>query len=47
LRLLESLPFEKVGSMDIVEFNPLRDNGSTKEMILEIDRLVHRKKENL
>lgn len=47
MALLKALPFEKVFSMDIVEFNPLRDNGSTKSMIMNIDRLVSQKKGNL
>jgi len=46
LTLLEEIPFEKVSSMDIVEYNPLRDNGKTKAMIIAIDALVARKKEN-
>ncbi len=44
MALLNALPFEKVTSMDIVEFNPLCDNGSTKAMIVDIDRLVSQKK---
>ena len=33
-----------VSSMDIVELNPLHDNGKTIELVLEMDRLVHTKK---
>jgi arginase len=42
--ILNALPFEKVKSMDIVEYNPYRDNGKTKSMIIDIDALINRKK---
>jgi arginase len=42
--ILNALPFEKVKSMDIVEYNPYRDNGKTKSMIIDIDALLNRKK---
>ncbi len=43
---LVALAFETthVSSMDIVELNPLHDNGKTIELVLEMDRLVHTKK---
>jgi len=44
MTLLKSLDYTKVFSMDIVEFNPTRDNGQTKAMILAIDALVSEKK---
>jgi arginase len=44
MTLLTSLDYDKVFSMDIVEFNPTRDNGQTKAMILAIDALVSDKK---
>jgi len=43
-RIINSLPFEKVSSMDIVEYNPLKDNGNTKAMIIAVDALVSAKK---
>ena len=42
--ILQSLEFEKVSSMDIVEYNPLRDNGKTKAMVIVVDALVSAKK---
>ena len=42
--ILNAISFESVASMDIVEYNPLTDNGKTKAMILTIDALVHHKK---
>jgi len=47
MALLESLPFEKVSSMDIVEYNPIKDNGKTKAMIIAIDQLVSHKLKSL
>jgi len=47
MSLLESLPFEKVSSIDIVEYNPLKDNGKTKAMIIAIDTLISNKLEKL
>lgn len=44
INILEALPFKKVSSMDIVEYNPLKDDEKTKAMILKIDALVHLKK---
>ncbi|KAF0226892.1 MAG: ornithine decarboxylase [Erysipelotrichaceae bacterium] len=44
LSILNAITFESVASMDIVEYNPLTDNGKTKAMILTIDALVHHKK---
>lgn len=44
MAVLNSLPFDKVSSMDIVEYNPLKDNGKTKAMIIAIDALVNDKK---
>lgn len=32
-----------VSSMDIVELNPLHDNGNTIDLVLEMDKLVHSK----
>lgn len=45
--LLNALPFEKVASMDIVEYNPLKDNGHTKAMVIAVDALVSAKKGSL
>ncbi len=42
--ILNAISFGKVCSMDIVEYNPLLDNGTTKTMIISIDALVHQKK---
>jgi arginase len=42
--LLNAISYTSVSSMDIVEYNPLCDNGTTQTMILEIDALVHHKK---
>lgn len=42
--ILHSLPFDKVSSMDIVEYNPVKDNGQTKAMVIAIDALVSAKK---
>ncbi|NTW95252.1 MAG: arginase [Erysipelotrichaceae bacterium] len=44
LDIFDTLPFEKVSSMDIVEYNPTKDDEKTKAMILKIDALVHLKR---
>ena len=44
MTVLNAIPFDKVSSMDIVEYNPLRDNGKTKAMIIAVDALVSAKK---
>lgn len=44
MSVLNAIPFDKVSSMDIVEYNPLRDNGKTKAMIIAVDALVSAKK---
>ena len=45
---LVSLAFDSthVSSMDIVELNPLHDNGNTIRLVLEMDKLVHLKKDS-
>jgi len=47
MTVLNAIPFDKVSSMDIVEYNPLRDNGKTKAMIIAVDALVSARKGSL
>ncbi len=39
--LKDILALDQLRSMDIVEYNPMRDDGSTHRLILDIDELIH------